>query len=68
MVDIYKPRDNVPRSGIYKITHDPNHAKEHEVTCIIGKIFRRAMAGDSIRDSRGSKAAHHIEEHEFFKK
>ena len=30
MADEYKPGDKVPRSGIYRVTHDQTHAQEHE--------------------------------------
>src|SRR6266478_6465708 len=39
MADVFKPGEEVPKSGIYRVVHDPNHAAEHEVTCIIGKPF-----------------------------
>lgn len=39
MATIYKPGDEVPNSGIYKVIHDPNHAKAHEVTAIVGEHF-----------------------------
>ena len=26
----FKPGDAVPHSGIYRVTHDPTHAQEHE--------------------------------------
>jgi hypothetical protein len=35
----FKPGDAVPHSGIYRVTHDPIHAQEHEVTCLFGKHF-----------------------------
>jgi hypothetical protein len=37
--EIFKPGDTVPHSGIYLVTHDPNHAEAHEVTCVYGKKF-----------------------------
>ena len=39
MADAYKPGDAVPNSGIYRVTHDKNHAAEHEVTVVYGKKF-----------------------------
>lgn len=39
MAKAYKPGDRVERSGIYRVTHDRNHAEEHEVTCVFGKRF-----------------------------
>jgi len=38
MADVYKPGDKVQYSEIYRITHDPAHAQEHEVTCVAGKV------------------------------
>ena len=37
--DVFKPGEEVPHSGIYKVTHDPEHAQTHEVTCIYGRKF-----------------------------
>jgi len=67
MATEYKPGDEVPASGIYRVTHDPRHTEEHEVTCIKGKVFPPC---------RGCKhprfvlvhAAHHIENNEWFKR
>jgi hypothetical protein len=36
MATEYKPRDEVPASGIYRVRHDRHHA-EHEVTCVKGR-------------------------------
>ncbi len=30
----FKPGEEVPNSGIYKVVHDSYHAAEHEVTCV----------------------------------
>jgi hypothetical protein len=37
--DIFKPGDEVPHSGIYRVLHDTQHTQEHEVTCVDGKHF-----------------------------
>ncbi|WOD18974.1 YjzC family protein [Paraburkholderia kirstenboschensis] len=37
--EVFKPGDKVPNSGIYIVTHDTEHAKNHEVTCVYGKKF-----------------------------
>jgi predicted transcriptional regulator len=37
--DEFKPGQDVPNSGIYKVLHDAKHAEEHEVTCVYGKKF-----------------------------
>jgi hypothetical protein len=39
MATEYKPGDKVPKSGIYRVSHDRVHAAEHEVTCVYGKTF-----------------------------
>ena len=66
MADVYKPGDVVPNSGIYRVTHDPAHAQEHEVTCVKGKIFPPCRGCKHPRFVL-VKAAHHIETHEHFK-
>jgi hypothetical protein len=65
MATEYTPGDEVPRSGIYKVTHDTNHKEPHEVTCIKGKIF------PPCRNCHGAKfelvyAAKHIADHSAF--
>ena len=37
--EVFKPGEEVPRSGIYRVIHDTNHSQEHEVTCVYGKVF-----------------------------
>ena len=61
----FKPGDEVPDSGIYKVTHDV-HSLPHEVTCVKGKIFPPCK---SCRHPRFVliRAAHHIENHEHFR-
>jgi hypothetical protein len=39
MADSYKPGDQVPYSGIYRVIHDPRHVEDHEVSCVSGKTF-----------------------------
>jgi hypothetical protein len=40
MAQEYKPGQIVPQSGVYRITHDPQHADmPHEVTVIKGRRF-----------------------------
>jgi hypothetical protein len=63
----YKPGDTVPYSGIYRVTHDPRHAIEHEVTCISGKKFPPCRGCPHPRFEL-VKAAIHIEDHEHFKR
>jgi hypothetical protein len=63
---LYTPGEKVPHSGIYTVTHDPGHAREHEVTCIKGRKFPRC------RNCKGArfelrKAAIHVEDHLYFK-
>jgi hypothetical protein len=64
----YKPGDKVPESGIYKVVHDPNHAKEHEVTCVYGGTFPPCNGcGDHPRFTL-IRGAHHISTHPNFVK
>lgn len=37
--ETFKPGDTCRQSGIYLVTHDSQHAKSHEVTCVNGKRF-----------------------------
>ena len=67
MAEEFKPGEKVEKSGIYKVTHDPAHAEEHEVTCVAGKTF------PPCRDCRHPRFvlvrhAQHIESHKHFKK
>jgi hypothetical protein len=67
MPEQYKPGDKVPKSGIYKVSHDPNHDEEHEVTCIIGAPFPPCNhCGHRVRFEL-VRAAHHIDNHKHFK-
>ena len=63
--ETYKPGQKVPKSGIYRVTHDPAHAQPHEVTCIFNKIFPPCRGCDHPR-FKLIYAAQHIESHEHF--
>lgn len=39
MPETYKPGTEVPKSGIYRVLHDPAHTPPHEVTVVYGKRF-----------------------------
>lgn len=67
MADVYKPGDKVPKSGIYRVTHDPQHAVEHEVTAIYGKTFPPCNHCGHHPRFTLVKAAQHIESNEHFK-
>jgi len=62
---VFKPGDTVPVSGIYRVTHDPRHTQEHEVTCVKGKRFPPCRDCAHPRFILQRKA-HHVETHEFF--
>jgi len=63
----YKPHDIVPESGVYKVTHDPKHAANHEVTCIEGNHFPPCKGCDHPRFVL-VRAAQHIKQQRSFKK
>jgi len=62
----YKPGEKVPKSGIYRVTHDTVHAQPHDVTCIYGKTFPPCHGCKHPRFQL-VHAAQHIETHEHFK-
>ena len=61
----YKPGDEVPRSGIYRVTHDPEHGEPHEVTCIGGRRFRECKFCKNARFEL-LHAARYIKGHKYF--
>ncbi|HZY96215.1 MAG TPA: hypothetical protein VFE35_03850 [Candidatus Cybelea sp.] len=63
---IYKPGDTVEASGIYKVTHDPNHTEEHEVTVIYQSKFPPCNKCGQHPRFRAVRLAHHIDNNEFF--
>lgn len=67
MTDVYKPGDTVPASGIYKVIHDPQHAQEHEVTCVKGEVFPPCNGCGLRPRFTAVRLAHHIKNHEHFK-
>ena len=63
---LYAPGAKVPESGIYTVTHDPKHARPHEVTFIKGRQF------PPCRNCKGARfqlktAAIHGEDHLYFR-
>lgn len=66
--NIYKPGDKVPNSGIYRVTHDPEHTQAHEVTCVYDETFPPCNhCGDHPRFVL-VRAAIHIRSNENFRK
>jgi len=64
--DQFKPGQEVPHSGIYRVVHDTNHTAEHEVTCVYGKHFPPCNhCGHHVRFVL-VRAAKHIELHDEF--
>jgi hypothetical protein len=63
----YGPGEKVPKSGIYRVVHDENHAEPHEVTCVIGEPFPPCRGCGKGVEFSLVKAAHHIENQEHFK-
>jgi hypothetical protein len=35
----YKPGDVVPKSGVYRFVHDPDHAQPEEISAVKGELF-----------------------------
>lgn len=65
--DEFKPGETVKRSGIYLVVHDAYHTKQHEVTCVYGKVFPPCNhCGRHVRFVL-DRAAQHIEQNENFK-
>ena len=68
MAKEYKPGDEVDRSGIYEVKHDPVHTQRHEVTCVHGEKFPPCNhCGEHPRFTL-VRAAIHVKWHEEFKK
>ena len=66
MADTYKPGDEVPKSGIYKVTHD-GHTPPHEVTCVRGKKFPPCRTCKHPQFEL-VRPAQHVDENEHFKR
>lgn len=68
MAGVFKPGDEVPKSGIYKVAHHGGHAAEHEVTCLRGEQFPPChTCGHHVRFAL-ERSAHHVRSHECFRK
>jgi hypothetical protein len=64
--DVFEPGEKVPRSGIYLVTHDNEHAKKHEVTCVYGKKFPPCNGCGPHPRFKAVRFAQHIEANENF--
>jgi hypothetical protein len=65
--DVFRPGDECKRSGVYRVLHDPNHADEHEVTCVFGRRFPPCShCGDYVRFVL-EHGAIHIDAQAYFK-
>jgi hypothetical protein len=68
MDEQYKPGDKVPKSGLYKVTHDSAHHDEHEVTAVLGEPFPPCNHCGHHPRFTLIRAAHHLSQHEHFKR
>jgi hypothetical protein len=47
---VFKPGEECPLSGIYRVVHDQVHTKDHEVTCVYRDKFPPCNdCGDQVR-------------------
>ena len=67
MYEYCKPGQKVLRSGIYRVTHDPDCAAEHRVICVAGEYFPRCHGcGDDANFSL-FRYAPDVGSHELFR-
>jgi hypothetical protein len=62
----FRPGDEVPHSGVYRVFHDPEHDKPHEVTCIYGTLFPQCSQCNYPRFML-IRPAQHVNAHEAFR-
>ena len=64
---IFKPGEECPISGVYRVVHDPAHTKEHEVTCVFREKFPPCNnCGDQVRFML-ERGAHRLDVDDNFK-
>jgi hypothetical protein len=63
-----KPGEKCEQSGIYKVNHDHNHEKEHEVTVVYGEPFPPCNGCGKGVTFTVARAAIHLTSHSSFKK
>lgn len=64
----YKPGDAVEASGVYRVTHPPKHASEHEITVIYGRQFPPCNGRGQHPRFKAVKLAQHIDANDHFKR
>ena len=65
LVQMYKPGEEVPKSGIYRVRHDGHH-HDHEVTCISGEQFPECNKCKGAVRFNLIIAAHAVDRHMHF--
>jgi len=65
--EVFKPGDVCKQSGIYKVTHDPKHLQEHEVTVVNGESFPPCNHCGHHPRFTLVRAARHLKTHDAFK-
>jgi len=65
MKKLYKPGQKVEAPGIYLVTHDPSHARDHDVTVVFGTRFPPCRNCDHPR-FKAVRLARHIETSKYF--
>src|SRR5690349_25092543 len=70
MAQEYRPGQVVPESGVYRITHDPQHADgPHEVTVIKGRRFPtcrhcKGISFELVHAAKHVGEVEHLSEHD----
>src|SRR5260370_17864672 len=59
----YRPRQLVPKSGIYRVVHDQAHIEAHDVTAVIGERFPPSHHCDQHPRFMLERTAHHLDKH-----
>jgi hypothetical protein len=65
--DVFRPGDECKCSGIYRVLHHPNHADEHEVTCVFGLTFPRCKNCDEYVCFILERPAPFVDSHDHFR-
>lgn len=67
MYEYCRPGEKVLKSGIYRVSHAPDCAGDHEVTCVFGRVFPTCnKCGDRAQFSLTRYAAD-VETHQLFR-
>jgi len=68
VVEVFRPGNKAPHSGVYKATHAHQHAEPHYVTLLFGDTFPSCLTCSRQVQFELAMSAAHVNAHPYFQR